>query len=103
MMYGEAVAEWGKTGGRPVVIKRDTEQWGAWELYFHQFNVEWALGLISGKASWTVPSEYPQQFDARFDPSIGLRNRAAKQNRPGLPVDHRKAFVAKVRGFEHDQ
>ena len=59
------------------VIRKGSEQWIEWTDYFHSLGVHWALELMDGRDTWTVPTEYPGQFDSRFVPVKRQTPRAA--------------------------
>lgn len=94
MKYGELVTSWAETGGKPVIITQGGREWEAWELYYYQMDVQFALDLMKGRNAWTVPSEFPGQFDQSFDPRRGRIKKDQAHQGPSLPIGERMAFVA---------
>lgn len=72
--YGDnAVAYFAQSGRpKPPVIEKGTKQWDEWIDYYRWLGVRWILHilLIEGRKKWTVPSEFPGQFDPRFSPAM---------------------------------
>lgn len=48
------------------VIEKDTPQWNAWVEYWNRVGAKSTLLLISTRHTWTVPTEYPWQFDGGY-------------------------------------
>ncbi len=59
------------------VIRKDSAQWHEWIDYFRWLGVHWILAELETRDSWTVPTEFPAQFDARFSPAAIVRKAAA--------------------------
>lgn len=56
-------------GGLQVipVIHVETPQWQEWMAYWEWLGVRWLINIVKDRKSWTVPSEFPEQFDPRFN------------------------------------
>jgi hypothetical protein len=48
------------------VIKEGDPQWDEWHAYWEWLGATWVLDLVRDRKSWTVPTQFPSQFDHRF-------------------------------------
>jgi hypothetical protein len=49
------------------IIKEGEPQWDEWLAYWRWLECKWVLDLVYDRKSWTVPTEFPSQFDPRFN------------------------------------
>lgn len=79
--YAKKANEYAKGSGRdefPVIKKwldKDrglmTGQWKAWLTYWEGVGAKSTLALVYDRDSWTVPTEWPHQFDAQAQWAVG--------------------------------
>lgn len=62
-----AVASLGSRKEAPI-IKKGSPQWDEWMEYFDWLGCKWILDLVYDRETWTVPSQFPGDFDRRFRP-----------------------------------
>lgn len=63
-----AVSHGGKQGEVTVPIINEGEpQWDEWLAYFRWLEAKWALDLMYDRKTWTAPTQFPSQFDKRFN------------------------------------
>jgi hypothetical protein len=49
------------------IIKEGEPQWDEWLAYWRWLECKWVLDLVYDRKSWTVPTQFPSQFDKRFN------------------------------------
>lgn len=49
------------------IINEGEPQWDEWLAYFQWLGAKWALDLMYDRKTWTVPTQFPSQFDPRFN------------------------------------
>lgn len=96
LSYGEKLRLW-MEGVRPKfcpVIKKGTNEWTEWEIYFLAMGNSVQYPIMRMRDSWTVPTILPSQFDPGFDWALGnklLRDRITEDREFNAP--ERRQFV----------
>ncbi len=64
--YGQEAARFCAGMKDVPIIHEKTPQWDEWHAYWKWLGASWLLKLVYDRTSWTVPTEFPAQFDPRW-------------------------------------